>query len=168
MPWRHAFKACSTNCPRGRREREGEGRPGGGHRSEALGATLAALVWQLEENQWWDAATHETRQIEQLERILRHAGRTVPYYRDLWRARGFDPERPLTWERFRALPVLERTTRAAAGRIVAQRRRSSGARQMHHHPHVGVERHAGAGSRHRDDASELACPHGTRTPLAWS
>lgn len=41
-----------------------------------------------------------------LRRLLRHAYRTSPYYRDLWRMKGIDPERLTIPEDVRVLPFL--------------------------------------------------------------
>jgi phenylacetate-CoA ligase len=52
-----------------------------------------------------------------LRRLLRHAYRTSPYYRDLWQAKGIDPERLTLPEDVRVLPFLTKDI------IDAERRR---------------------------------------------
>lgn len=49
------------------------------------------------------------RQLCQLDLLLRHAVREVPYYRDLLPRAGYDPDRPLTPELWRRLPILTRS-----------------------------------------------------------
>jgi phenylacetate-CoA ligase len=50
------------------------------------------------------------QQLRQLDLLLRHAVREVPYYRDLLPRTGYDPGRPLTPDLWCRLPVLTRPT----------------------------------------------------------
>jgi phenylacetate-CoA ligase len=50
-----------------------------------------AVRQRLEETQWWPAEKLQALQVERLRALLVDAGRHVPYYRDLFRAQGFDP-----------------------------------------------------------------------------
>ena len=67
-----------------------------------------ALQFQLEQSQWWPVETLLSLQFRQIERLLRHAYRTVPYYQDVFRAAAVDPDQPLTPERWSQLPLLTR------------------------------------------------------------
>ena len=46
---------------------------------------------ELERSQWRDGAALESYQTDRLRRFLERIGATVPYYRELFRERGFDP-----------------------------------------------------------------------------
>ncbi len=68
-------------------------------------AQTIAMVAQLNDTQWWPTERIRAMQLEQLQAVLRHAAATTHYgrkhFRDLATA-------PLTWERFRQLPVMSR------------------------------------------------------------
>lgn len=66
------------------------------------------FVALLEQSQWWEAERMRQWQAEQLRRVLVHAGEHVPYYRELFRHRGFNPARVESVEELRRLPVLSR------------------------------------------------------------
>jgi len=70
--------------------------------------TLFAILFQLERSQWWSPEGLAAHQLRQLERLLAHAARAVPFYRE--RLAGIAPSPPgtLTLEAWRAIPVLER------------------------------------------------------------
>ncbi|MFH1603586.1 MAG: phenylacetate--CoA ligase family protein [Pseudomonadota bacterium] len=68
---------------------------------------MLALVFHLERSQWLSSDQLRRYQLQQLQLLLRHALATVPYYRERWSA-DFDPVKPLTLERFAALPLLTR------------------------------------------------------------
>lgn len=53
--------------------------------------STVAVRCQLEASQWWPAEQLQALQVERLRALLTEAGRSVPYYRDLFRAQGFDP-----------------------------------------------------------------------------
>lgn len=66
------------------------------------------------------AAVRE-RQTERLRELLIHAGRVVPYWRDLFRARGFDPAALRGPEELARLPELTKAdVRAAGERMLAE------------------------------------------------
>ncbi len=71
------------------------------------GATVLAVLWQLERTQWLAPQELLALQLGQLEVLLRHAQATVPWYREQW-ANAYDPVAPLTYERLRKLPLLKR------------------------------------------------------------
>lgn len=55
-----------------------------GHRS-------VALRRRLESSQWWPAAKLEVARVQRLREFLGGIGQRVPYYLELFKARGFDP-----------------------------------------------------------------------------
>ena len=67
---------------------------------------LLALQLQLEQSQWWPPDLIEARQFAQLQQVLRHAARTVPFYAR--RLGVLDPSAPLDRERWQQIPVLSR------------------------------------------------------------
>lgn len=72
------------------------------------GATILSLLSQLEESQWWPAERLRGLQLIQLEQLVRHAFKTVPWYRESLAKAGYAPDERLTWQMFRQLPVLSR------------------------------------------------------------
>lgn len=69
---------------------------------------ILAMLGQLEATQWWPLARLRARQLTQLETLLRHAHATTPYAKGkAWADLG---DQPLTWERWRQVPLLSRTT----------------------------------------------------------
>ena len=46
------------------------------------GSALLAILFQLEHSQWWPAEQIKERQFGQLQRLLAHARRSVPFYRE--------------------------------------------------------------------------------------
>ena len=71
------------------------------------GATVLALLYSMEHTQWLSLDQLRERQLQQLQILVRHAMATVPYYRKRY-GEIYDPETPLTFERFHALPLLTR------------------------------------------------------------
>ena len=78
-------------------------------------AQILALLYQLEQSQWWSPEQLRSLQLRQLQPLLQHAYRTVPFYRDRLDQAGFDPQRILTPERWAQLPLLTRPQIQAAG-----------------------------------------------------
>jgi phenylacetate-CoA ligase len=72
-----------------------------------VGAQLLAMQFQFDRSQWWSAQALQTAQDRQLDVLLPHAGKDVPYYRNRWKAAGLDPDR-ISANDFYALPVIER------------------------------------------------------------
>ncbi len=82
---------------------------------------------ELETTQWWEAARIEALRAQRLRGLLQDAAASVPYFRDLARAGGFD------WRAVREVADLERlpfmtkeTIRAHVGRL-----RSEAAKRLH-------------------------------------
>jgi phenylacetate-CoA ligase len=73
----------------------------------AGGAAVLALLFQLERSQWLSLEQLRGRQLRQLQLLVSHAIATVPHYRKRWGG-TYDGAKPLTLERFRALPLLNR------------------------------------------------------------
>jgi phenylacetate-CoA ligase len=68
--------------------------------------TTVAVRRRLEETQWWPAEPLQALQMERLRALLIDAGRHVPYYRDLFRERGFDPAGITSLADLQRLPFL--------------------------------------------------------------
>ena len=83
---------------------------------------VLALQYQLEQSQWWPAETLLEHQLRQLELILAHAARTVPFYRGRLDALEGLKRGELTLDIFRRLPVLSRTDIQEAGAALVTRR----------------------------------------------
>lgn len=71
-------------------------------------ATLLALLYQLEQSQWWPLTKLEAKQHAQLGEVLAHAVRTVPFYRERMTAVGIGPGRDFDPAAFARLPLLTR------------------------------------------------------------
>ncbi len=72
------------------------------------GSVQLALIYQLEQSQWWPPQALLDNQFRQLRPLLRHAAETVPFYGERLRDAGLDPGKPLTAETWIRLPVLTR------------------------------------------------------------
>lgn len=81
----------------------------------ARSAQILAMLYQLEQTQWWPAERLLEHQLRQLRRLLRHAAATVPFYRERFATAGWDPLQPLTLNTFRRLPLLTRREIQRAG-----------------------------------------------------
>jgi phenylacetate-CoA ligase len=69
-------------------------------------ATLLAILFQMEQSQWWPAEEIEAYQRRQLAELLRHAHATVPWYKERLGAAGCTGAEPITPERWRRIPLL--------------------------------------------------------------
>src|SRR5205085_9630982 len=82
---------------------------------DANGALLLALMFQLGESEYAAREVIERRQLDALHRLIRHAARTVPYYRE---TAGYVPVASLprlTAEDWRQVPLLTRAAIHAGG-----------------------------------------------------
>jgi phenylacetate-CoA ligase len=61
---------------------------------------------ELEASQWWPRDRIDAYQSERLRRLLTDVGRNVPYYRDLFSRRGFDPAAVRAAADLQGLPFL--------------------------------------------------------------
>jgi phenylacetate-CoA ligase len=69
---------------------------------------MFALQQQLMESQWLDPQALRERQLGQVGRLLGHAYDEIPFYRRRLDAAGYRPDRPLTSEIWRQVPILTR------------------------------------------------------------
>ena len=68
--------------------------------------STVAVRRKLEASQWWPPEQLKALQVERLRALLTEAGRSVPYYRDLYRAQGFDPAQVGSIADLQRLPFL--------------------------------------------------------------
>jgi len=66
-----------------------------------------AVLHQLEQSQWLSPEQLLAHQLVQADAVLQHAWNSAPAYRRLWRGH-YEPDRPLSYEQFRRLPLLSR------------------------------------------------------------
>ncbi len=88
--------------------------------NDRLGGALFAIVdrWRgerileklegLERSERWSRLDLEAFRARQLTAIVRHAARSVPFYREIFAGRGLDPERFTIAAELARLPVVER------------------------------------------------------------
>lgn len=79
------------------------------------GAQLMALLWQFAQSERWPADTLLHYQLRQLDNVIDHAWRTVPWYRERLAAAGWQQGAALTPASLRALPLLTRRDIQSAG-----------------------------------------------------
>ena len=82
---------------------------------DSRGAAILAILYQLEQTQWWREDEIRANQARQLAQLVRHARETVPFYRT--RLAGLDDAEatnPVSGA-WRALPLLTRTDIQTAG-----------------------------------------------------
>jgi len=72
-------------------------------------APLAAILFQLEQTQWWPPEALREQQFRQLKPLLEHAWQTIPFYRDRLSGAGYQPGQAITEEFWTALPLLTRS-----------------------------------------------------------
>jgi phenylacetate-CoA ligase len=78
-------------------------------------ALALALQFQLDASEWWAPERLLHRQLGQVQRLVRHASRTVPFYRSRLRGVAALASAGLTVERFREIPLLTRRDIQDAG-----------------------------------------------------
>lgn len=79
------------------------------------GAALLALQFQLQQTERMSPAELEAWQFRQLRAVVTHALNTVPWYRERLAAAGLAPDRDITPEAFRRVPLMTRRDVQAAG-----------------------------------------------------
>jgi len=62
----------------------------------------------LQESQWWSGEKLQEYQVQQLEKLLKHAYKNVPYYREVFDKRGLKPKNIRDFDDLRKLPCLTR------------------------------------------------------------
>ena len=84
-------------------------------------ANVLALLGQLEQREWWSPETLVAHQLRQLENLLAHAARTVPFYGE--RLDVLAPLRrgQLTREAWRRIPIMTRGDVQDAGENLMSR-----------------------------------------------
>ena len=68
-----------------------------------------AVRHRLEDTQWWSPERLQALQVERLRALLVEAGRQVPYYRELFRAQGFEPAKLNELSDLQRLPFLTKS-----------------------------------------------------------
>ncbi|MFQ5668733.1 MAG: phenylacetate--CoA ligase family protein [Candidatus Binatia bacterium] len=76
---------------------------------------MLAILFQLEQSQWWTAQRILDRQFRQLGLLLAHARRTVPFYRERLVEIGIAPNGPVSPDGWSRIPLLRRSEIQAAG-----------------------------------------------------
>ena len=104
-------------------------------------AEILALQYQLDESQWWPAKTILRAQLGQLELLIRHAVRSVPFYRERLSVLEGAKRGELTPETLAHVPVLTRQDVQAAGDDLFSRRIPK------NHGKVGTVRTSGSTGR---------------------
>ena len=82
---------------------------------------LLALLGQFEDTQWWSPQRLWEHQSQQLQRLLRHAQRTVPYYRQCLPAGLLQSGQTMDPAVWRQLPLLTRSALQSAGESLLSR-----------------------------------------------
>jgi phenylacetate-CoA ligase len=71
-----------------------------------LGSEFVKTYAFLQDSQWWDRAKLETYQLQQLQKLLDHAYKNVPYYRSLFDSLGLRPEHVQDFSDLERIPFL--------------------------------------------------------------
>lgn len=79
------------------------------------GARALALHYQLSMSERWPAAALAAAQFRQLETLIAHSARHIPFWRDRLRNAGIRPGKTLTADLWRRLPILTRKDVQTAG-----------------------------------------------------
>lgn len=85
-------------------------------------AQALALQFQLDESQWWPPERLVSRQLRQIQRVIRHAQATVPFYRERLSSVASLPAGQLSLEAFRTIPPMTRRDIQDAGPSLISRR----------------------------------------------
>jgi phenylacetate-CoA ligase len=78
-------------------------------------AQLLALLFQLDETQYWTPEALSAWQFRQLARVIEHAWATVPYYRRRFEEAGLNPAHVASPERWSNVPLLSRRDIQSSG-----------------------------------------------------
>jgi phenylacetate-CoA ligase len=90
------------------------------------GATLLAVLHQLDQTQWWTPEQLRRHQLLQAGALLNHAYETVPFYRERLDAVGFRPGMEITDAWFSALAPLKRAEVHASDGLLQSNKVPSG------------------------------------------
>ena len=88
----------------------------------ARGTNILALLYQLEQSQWWDPDKLIEQQFAQLNQLVLHASSTVPFYRGSLKRAGVTAGKVVTPENWRKLPILMRSNIQFAGEKLASKK----------------------------------------------
>ncbi len=91
-----------------------------------INAPLLALEYQFLQSQWWPPETLLAAQLRQLELVLAHVMRTVPFYQERLPSAAKLRRGGLTMETWRRLPLLRRRDIQEAGQDLVSRRLPKG------------------------------------------
>jgi len=80
-----------------------------------------AMLFQMEQSQWWSEDELVSAQLGQLSLLLQHAVTTVPYYKKRYSEIPFDFSGRLTLNEWRRLPILTRDDLQKAGNSMNSR-----------------------------------------------
>ncbi len=72
---------------------------------EPRGSALLAVLFQLEQSQWWPAERLLERQLEQLRLLVDHARRWVPFYQERLKGNGDTPNGSAFLEEWLQVPL---------------------------------------------------------------
>jgi phenylacetate-CoA ligase len=84
-------------------------------------ATALAMQFKFQASEWWSSDRLLANQLRQVDCLLRHALKTVPYYREKFRGQPAVSGAPLTVEEFRQLPLLQRMDIQTAGKALVSK-----------------------------------------------
>jgi len=73
-----------------------------------INSGIFSLAYPLEHSQWWDPDTLSAFQLHQAGELIRHARRTVPFYRERLKGVAKSPHQTLTMADFKRIPLLGR------------------------------------------------------------
>lgn len=129
---------------------------------------------RLESSQWMTPGEIEALQARRLQALLVHAGRHVPYYKEVFGRLGFDPS-TATLADLTALPVLDRDTlrdrfedlRARSPRPGARPRSTGGSTGRGVRVLVDDAEMASRGARQYRHLRWLGCEPGGRVAYVW-
>ena len=79
-------------------------------RTVCYGPRFATTLRLLDQSEHWSEERIADYQLDKLRALLLHAAKHVPFYRQTFRAVGFDPERLRDPADLRALPLLDKET----------------------------------------------------------
>ncbi|RLI92390.1 MAG: phenylacetate--CoA ligase family protein [Candidatus Altiarchaeales archaeon] len=78
------------------------------YESLIMGRKTLQYLRLLQESQWLSEERIRDLQWRELKRLLKHAYRNVPYYRDIFRSLGVTPDDIRTPEDFREIPIIDK------------------------------------------------------------
>jgi phenylacetate-CoA ligase len=67
-----------------------------------------ALLFQLEQSQWWTPQDIKAKQLHQLGHLVTHASDTIPYYNKRLKEAGLDFKGKITEKQWESIPLLRR------------------------------------------------------------